>query len=143
MVFPYSFASILDIREVGGFGVSARAMLLAEILGYMGYSGGGMPVPAPDHRPARFAVHAASPNPFNPNTTIVFEAPHPGSLVVKVFDLRGRQVATVFDGPVDGGPGSVAWRGLDTDGRPVSSGVYIFEVTGFGEAHRQKVALLR
>jgi hypothetical protein len=37
----------------------------------------------------------------------------------------------------------VSWQGLDTEGRSVSSGVYIFEVTGFGEAHRQKVALLR
>ncbi|MEX2191318.1 MAG: T9SS type A sorting domain-containing protein, partial [Bacteroidota bacterium] len=43
------------------------------------------------------------PNPFNPTTNIEFTLPEPGRAVLQVFNMIGQHVATLFDGPADGG----------------------------------------
>jgi hypothetical protein len=143
MVFPYSFASILGVSETFSVPPSARASLLEEVLTYLGHTGGGAPVGSGPPSSQNLLVEAASPNPFNPGTTIEYEAPREGVLSVRIYDLRGRRVNTIFDGRVPAGQGSVRWRGTDASGQPVASGVYVVEVSGFGDVHRQKLALLR
>lgn len=67
----------------------------------------------------------ASPNPFNGNVRLSVEtAAHLPGLDLEIFDLRGRLVTRI---PVDliAGKGEAKWLGLDSDGRPVESGVYL------------------
>ena len=53
--------------------------------------------------PTEHALGHAYPNPFNPSTEIPFELPEagPGSLVV--YDVMGREVARLVDGPMEAG----------------------------------------
>ncbi len=74
-------------------------------------------------RPAALQLRAG-PNPFNPQVTLSFALPRAGRALLQVFDLRGQLVATLFDGHHAGGTDAVVWRGLDDEGRAVSSGVY-------------------
>jgi hypothetical protein len=68
----------------------------------------------------------ASPNPFNPSTTINFELSRPGSVNLRIYDVAGRLVKTLTDGFMGSGPHSVGWDGTTRDGSRVSSGVYFY-----------------
>ena len=67
---------------------------------------------------------AAHPNPFNPRTEIVFTAPVDGSARVVVYDLTGRQVAVLLDGPVHAGRTTLTWTPAN-----LASGVYLVRAT--------------
>ena len=81
-------------------------------------------------RPFLASLPQASPNPFNPSTTIKFDigGTMSTSLNVGVFDLRGRLVATVYDGLAAPGPQRITWDGSDARGRNAASGVYLVRV---------------
>jgi subtilisin family serine protease len=68
------------------------------------------------------------PNPFNPQTEIRFELPHPGNTRLKVFDIRGRLVKDLVSGHMGAGRHSVVWMGRDNGGRQVASGVYYYRI---------------
>jgi hypothetical protein len=86
---------------------------------------------------ARLTLSAA-PNPFNPGTTIRFDVPHAGHAVLAVHDLAGRRVATLLDGPVPAGPGSVVWRP-----RELASGVYLARLVVGEESASQRLVLMK
>jgi flagellar hook assembly protein FlgD len=66
----------------------------------------------------------ASPNPFNPSTTIAFTLQAAGRARLVVFDAAGRQVRTLVDETRPAGRHEVRWDGVDDRGRQVSSGVH-------------------
>ena len=67
---------------------------------------------------------SCSPNPFNPVTTISFQA-GPGSRVeVIIFSIAGKRVHTATAMTSDDGTGSVVWEGRSDSGHQVSSGMY-------------------
>ncbi len=86
---------------------------------------------------------AAAPNPFNPNTRFTFTAPRSGDARLRIYDLRGRLVDTLLAGPLDAGIHHADWRGTDSAGRPVPSGVYHARLTVDGAAASLKVSLLK
>jgi hypothetical protein len=78
--------------------------------------------PSPDRITA---VLSNAPNPFNPTTTIVYEAPAGcAGARLDIVDVAGRLVRSWSSVPVDGRR-SLLWDGRDANGRPVSSGVYV------------------
>ena len=78
---------------------------------------GEMPSPAI----ARLSNH---PNPFNPLTTIRFDLARAGRTELAVYDLQGRRVRVLVSDVLPAGRHEVAWDGLDSQGRTVSSGLY-------------------
>lgn len=58
----------------------------------------------------RFAIASAAPNPFNPETRITLAVPQAGRVVAEVFDVLGRKVATLVDGPLAAGDHTMTWR---------------------------------
>jgi hypothetical protein len=119
---------------------AARMRVLQKVLEYFGFSPG---IVEPSGVPGATAFAASQhPNPFNPATTISYTAPRPGRLTVKVYDLRGRLVRTVFDDQVTVS-GSVDWDGTDDRGAQAASGVYFYEVRLGGEAKIGKMALIK
>ena len=84
------------------------------------------------------------PNPFNPSTTIGYYLPVDSPVTLEVYDTSGRLVARLLDGAKqEKGTHSVAWRGVDTQGRSVSSGVYFYRLTSGKETLSRKLILLR
>ncbi len=65
------------------------------------------------------------PESLHPSTKIPFVLEQSGRVVVRVFDVAGSHVATVFDGQLAEGRQSVDWDGRDVRGQSVASGVYL------------------
>jgi hypothetical protein len=110
---------------------------------------GGTGVAGETHQgalPTAFAVHGNYPNPFNPWTVIRYDlAAGTGPLDVRVtvYDLAGRAVATLVDGPQLPGRHSVAWQGRSDGGMPVPSGVYFYRVEAGNQATTRKMVLVK
>ena len=83
------------------------------------------------------------PNPFNPSTRIRFTLPRASKVAVRVFDMSGREVATLLEGARAAGPHSLVWEGKNTAGELVRSGVYFLRLEAGGEVAVRKLALVR
>jgi uncharacterized delta-60 repeat protein len=100
-------------------------------------------VPAVDHDgPPRVALRARTP--CSGNTTLTLSLGFDASrMKAAIYDVDGRLVAPLFDGPVEAGEHLLAWSGRDRDGRRVASGVYFAAVTADGAEARIKLVVLR
>ncbi len=85
----------------------------------------------------------ASPNPFNPRTTLAFRAPVAARIQVRLCDARGRLVRSLFDEVVTAGEHTVPWDGRDDRGRDLASGIYLVQVLGPQGASSGTVTLLK
>lgn len=73
--------------------------------------------------PAQFALAQNYPNPFNPSTTISYDVPQRERVVLKVYDLMGREVATLVDETKTAGRYDVSF-----DAGKISSGMYFYRL---------------
>ncbi|MBE0564829.1 MAG: hypothetical protein IH621_02655, partial [Krumholzibacteria bacterium] len=103
---PYDFQSLETVDGSGAkveAQLPARVRFLQDVLAYFGAAGGsGAPSGVPD---AGVLFAGNHPNPFNPATTISWSLPQAGHLGLEVFDVRGRLVRTLADGPAPAGAG--------------------------------------
>ena len=93
--------------------------------------------------PTAYALNRAHPNPFNPITNIKFALPTQGKVTLKVYDLAGRHVRTLLDGPKTAGYHSVMWDGTDRKGHGVASGAYYYRLLAPGFEQTRKMMLLK
>lgn len=92
--------------------------------------------------PQRFALAANVPNPFNPATQVHYEVPAGGGdLSLRIYDLRGRLVRTLADGPQAAGRHAVTWDGRDGAGRALPSGVYFCRLQAGAVVETRAMAL--
>lgn len=75
-----------------------------------------------------FVLHPAFPNPFNPQTQIRFDLPEASNVSLVVYDLMGREVATLVSGHMDEGTHEVTWDSRTSSGEQVASGVYMYRI---------------
>ncbi|MFH1843278.1 MAG: FlgD immunoglobulin-like domain containing protein, partial [bacterium] len=97
----------------------------------------------PPPRPTRAELLAATPNPFNPSTTITFRVRAEGPVKVTVYDLLGRRVRTLADGRFGVGLHRLPWDGQDEAGETVAAGVYCVRLDDGTAVQVLKVALLK
>ena len=71
-----------------------------------------------------FNLRQNYPNPFNPETTIVYEISKPAVVLIRIFDIKGQEIATLINEPQEVGSYEIVWRGTDKEGHKVASGVY-------------------
>ncbi len=83
------------------------------------------------------------PNPFNPSTTIRFDLERSGRVRIAVYDASGRLVSILLDGTRDAGSYSIDWKGTDTGGKAVASGVYFYSIRAGEFMQRRKMVLIR
>lgn len=84
---------------------------------------------------------AAWPNPFNPRTMVAFSLPAAQPVEAAVYDLAGRRVRTLHQGPLGAGEQRLAWQGLDGAGKRAPAGVYLVRVVGDRWQQSVKVVL--
>ena len=71
--------------------------------------------------PRVFSLSQNYPNPFNPTTTLRFTVPQKGRVVVKVYNVIGQEVATIFNDNVEAG----VFQYARFNGQRLASGMYI------------------
>ena len=79
--------------------------------------------------PGAMALEQNYPNPFNTSTVIPYNLVDSGSASLTVYDLTGRRVTKIASGYKQAGMHTVAWDGLDQEGRYAASGLYLYELT--------------
>ncbi|MEJ2636436.1 MAG: aryl-sulfate sulfotransferase [Calditrichia bacterium] len=85
-----------------------------------------------------FVLHQNYPNPFNPATTIKFDLPKTSRVDLKIYDILGKEVATLISGKLNAGAHSVKWNGVD-----MASGVYFYRLEIDGVVQTRKMMLMR
>jgi hypothetical protein len=80
----------------------------------------------PSQLPTVFALSQNYPNPFNPTTRIKYDLPEQATVVLKVYNLLGQEVATLANAPQAAGYYEATWDGRNNFGANVSSGVYFY-----------------
>ncbi|NUM68279.1 T9SS type A sorting domain-containing protein [candidate division KSB1 bacterium] len=83
-----------------------------------------------DSVPTAFTLQQNYPNPFNPETRITFEVPAgwTAPVTLRVFNIQGQLVQTLFDGYAQPGQHTMQWNARDARGQALSSGVYFYQV---------------
>ena len=94
-------------------------------------------------RPTGVHLGPNYPNPFNPHTSIPFTLAAADAVRLQVYDLRGRLVRTLWDGPLAAGAHRLDWDGRNTAGQPVASGVYLYRLEVGGQVHSRKLLKLQ
>lgn len=85
----------------------------------------------------------ATPNPFNPSTTIAYRLPTAGHVVLAIYDVRGTRVTTLVAGERPVGEHLVRWNGRNDAGVHVASGVYFAHLRSGTVQLKQKLILLK
>ncbi len=93
--------------------------------------------------PTGIALHQNYPNPFNPETAIEFDLPNNDLVKLSVFDLLGRELVTLMDGPAVAGRHRVVWRGGMGNGAAAASGVYFYRLQTSQSVAIRKMILLK
>ena len=93
--------------------------------------------------PRSFSLEQNAPNPFNSGTVIRFELPQPSQVELGIFNLLGQPVALLVKGPSEAGRFAVRWDGRDQEGRPATSGVYLYRLRVDQGTEVRKLLLLR
>ena len=87
--------------------------------------------------PTTFTLEPNYPNPFNPTTTIGFQAPHQSHIRLTVFDGLGRKVATLTDQPYPAGAHQVDWNAAHR-----ASGQYFYRLEADGQLVQTRSMML-
>ncbi len=99
----------------------------------------GGELPSLTTRPVdRFELLQNFPNPFNPSTTITYAVPDAQHVSLKVFDLLGREVATLVDDVVPAGRHQAVF-----DARDFASGSYIYRLAAGGFVQINRMILMK
>ena len=109
-------------------------------IGDRGWFSGGFTAVSPvaGQEPNTFALANAYPNPFNPTTHIEYTIPHNSFVTLKVFNMLGQEVATLFSGQQVAGKHAVIF-----DAGTHASGVYLYRLEAEGFSASKKLVLVK
>ena len=93
--------------------------------------------------PIEFSLHQNYPNPFNPITTLRYELPENSLVNITVYDMLGREVKTLINQTQDAGYRSVIWDATNDYGKPVSAGIYLYQIQAREYISTKKMVLLK
>jgi hypothetical protein len=86
----------------------------------------------------RGGLHQNYPNPFNPATTISYDLPTRSHVTLKIFNVLGREVATLVNGEIEAGRHQVRWNA-----DRLASGVYFYRLRAGEFVENRKMILLK
>ena len=91
-----------------------------------------------DRIPKVFSLSQNYPNPFNPTTQIKYSVPFSGNISLKVYNVLGVEVATLFEGVKQAGNYSTSFNASS-----LASGVYFYRLNADGYSETKKLMLLK
>jgi len=127
----YNFHGSLDELRIYNYGLSPEAVdTLAGLTGAKNAK--NLTVPT------RYFLRQNYPNPFNPSTTIEYGLPERADVSLRIYDVLGRQVATLFAGTQSAGYKSIVWNS-----NSFPSGVYFYQLKTPTSLQMKKLVLLK
>ena len=88
--------------------------------------------------PRKFELRQNYPNPFNPTCVIEYDLPRSSPVTLAVFDILGREIATLVHQEQEAGEHRVEWSA-----RSVSSGIYFYQLQAGDFRATEKMILVR
>ncbi len=85
-----------------------------------------------------YKLYSNYPNPFNPNTTITFDLPIKEKVSLKIYDILGNEIATLFDEELSQGTHSKQWVANN-----LSSGIYFYTLKTPSFTSTKKMILIK
>ncbi len=95
------------------------------------------------YQPTHFSLHQNYPNPFNPITALRYDLPEQANVNIIIYDIMGREVKTLVNQTQDAGFKSVLWNATNDYGKPVSAGVYLYQIQAGDFVQTKKMVLLK
>ena len=139
--------ALLDLNAAPGVSITLVEAYAGATNGSLATVIGGAPLQNA-RLPKAFSLSENIPNPFNPSTAISYTVPEAEAgrlrqITLEVFDLRGRRVKILAEGPHEPGSYTVVWEGKDQSGRQLASGVYFYRLRAEGFSSTRKMVLLK
>jgi hypothetical protein len=97
----------------------------------------------PEELPSKFSLGQNYPNPFNPSTTIEYSLAQEDNVSLEVFNILGQHIVTLVDDILPAGEYQAIWNGVDKNGIPVSSGIYLYRIRAGMYIENKKMILMK
>ena len=145
--YYYYYDSYDDCFEYGewgnyAFGVSGIQDFHQDVISYfvpydMVSTSDINPMPL-DHK-----LYPAYPNPFNPVITLSYYLASDGFVNITIYDMMGRKINILENGPQTAGHAEVQWNAMNDRGQAVSAGVYLYKIQVGDKMDTRKIVLLK
>jgi hypothetical protein len=96
-----------------------------------------------DENPLNFALEIIGPNPFINKTEIRYQLPKKSNVLLKIYDITGREIITFVNEIKEPGYYYIQWNGFDKNGNKLPSGVYFIQMVSGDYSDSQKVLIVR
>jgi len=93
--------------------------------------------------PKEFHLEQNYPNPFNGRTNINFSIPFSAYVDLKIFDMNGEVVKTLYQGYRNNEQSKIIWDGKNDFNNLVSSGVYLYSIESLGSVKTKKLTFIK
>ena len=93
--------------------------------------------------PETFRLHQNYPNPFNPITNLNYELADDAYVSITIYDMLGRKIRTILNEHQDPGYKSLIWNATNNYGKPVSAGIYLYQIKAGEYISTKKMVLLK
>ena len=90
-----------------------------------------------------FKLYQNYPNPFNPITSLQYDLTKDGVVNITIYDMMGRLVKTLVDGPQTAGFKTVQWDATNDRNEPVSAGLYLYTMQKGKHRETGKMVLIK
>ncbi len=93
--------------------------------------------------PKEFSLYDNYPNPFNPTTQIAVDLPEAATTEITVWNIMGQKVATLYTGDLNAGHHTLNFDGRDSNGKQLTSGMYLYRVAAGKYNATKKMTLMK
>ncbi len=93
--------------------------------------------------PLKWALIQNYPNPFNSSTVIRFHVAQPGHVKIEVFSIDGKLVKTLVNESKNPGSYHCLWNGTNNQNEAITSGIYLYRMTGNGFQEMRRMIYLK
>ncbi|MDC0480275.1 glycine-rich protein [Candidatus Marinimicrobia bacterium] len=131
----------INLPSKGGFSTSGDFMATYPVVGQSQFTlsvYGTLAAVEDDVLPERLTLHSAYPNPFNPSTLIRFDLSNADMVSLDIFDIAGKQVASLISEYMTPGSHQINWNPGN-----LSSGLYLVNLVVGTETFNQKITFIK
>ncbi len=131
------------IAQWGGMGGNTEDWLRPSSWGVLEVINGPTAIDEAQSSPLTFKLYANYPNPFNPQTNVVFDLPQTDEVTIEIFNILGQKVRTLAQQTFKAGKHHLVWNGKDDRGNTLSSGVYFLKLHSSRYSATRKMVLMK